>query len=88
MKPRKEIYNQFAKLENIYKESSEYNHEIQGYLKDFKVFELLNMETVRMEFEKDIEESQYLRFLGEDLIWDAYKEIVAFTVADTKPENV
>lgn len=48
IEPKKHIYDDFSKLEQIYKESEDYNHEVQGYLKDFKVFELLHMEDLRI----------------------------------------
>lgn len=61
---------------------------MQGYLYNFELFELLDMEEIRLNIDGDLNNGEYLKGLDEDMIWDAYKDVVSSATGSTNMDEL
>ena len=61
---------------------------MQGYLYNFELFELLDMEEIRLNIDGDLNNGEYLKNLDEDMIWDAYKDVVSAATGSTNMDEL
>jgi hypothetical protein len=54
----------------------------------FKVFEVIEMDQERIKLAKWIDKYSYLQGLNEDLLWEAYKDVVAVTFTKTNQSGL
>ena len=86
--PKKLVYENYRNLEHIFNEREDLNYEIQRMVFNFDIVGLNDMEVYRKDLDQQLNFLSYLQNTNDDLIWEAYHDIVTEALVVVKPTDV